>query len=91
LEYRPFAQIQHPKSQQFPIGKIEVRIDVVEGYIQGVRFYGNFTGQRDVAELEYELVGVRYDPQALRAALREIDIATYFGDLAETAFLNLLY
>jgi lipoate-protein ligase A len=79
------------KSQQFPIGKIEVRIDVVEGYIQGVRFYGNFTGQRDVAELEYELVGVRYDPQALRAALRERDIATYFGDLAETAFLNLLY
>ena len=51
----------------------------------------HFTGVRDVSELEEQLVGIRYDPEAIASALGNIDIRPYFGDLERTAIINLLY
>ncbi|MCI0393453.1 MAG: lipoate--protein ligase [Chloroflexi bacterium] len=79
------------KSEAFPAGKIEARIDVAGGRVQGIKFYGNFSGRRDVAELEALLVGVPYDREALAAALEGLDVGAYFGDLPPAALLNLLF
>lgn len=79
------------KSQRLPVGKIDVRIDVDKGRIQAVKIYGDFAGRRDVAELEAQLVGRRYDRDALAAALEDVDIVRYFGELPKRDFLALLY
>ncbi|HEX6383735.1 MAG TPA: lipoate--protein ligase [Anaerolineae bacterium] len=79
------------KSERFAVGKIDVRIDVDKGRIQALKIYGDFTGQRDVAGLEAQLIGVRYDRDALAAALADVDIAPYFGDLPTDDFLTVLY
>jgi len=79
------------KSERFPVGAIDVRMDVVGGVIRGIRIYGDFAGERDVIDLEEQLVGVRYDAESLKNALNQVDIRPYFGQLEKTAFINLLY
>lgn len=79
------------KSGRFPVGVIDARMDVESGTIQGIRIYGDFTGERDVIELEEQLVGIRYDPEAMASALSNIDIRPYFGELERTEFIDLLY
>jgi lipoate-protein ligase A len=79
------------KSGTFPTGKIDVRIDVVEGRIQGVKIFGNFAGRQDILDLESLLVGVQYEPEALAAALVDVNIEPYFGELGKDSFLALLY
>jgi len=79
------------KSERFPVGKLDVRIDVDKGRIQAAKIYGDFAGRRDVAGLEAQLTGLRYDPDALAAALEDVDIEPYFGKLPKADFLALIY
>lgn len=79
------------KSEQFPAGVIDVRIEVEGGRIENIRFFGNFAGLRDVGELEDQLLGVRYDVGALSAAVDRVDIKPYFGALSKADLLSLLY
>ena len=79
------------KSERLPAGKIDVRIDVAKGRIQTIKFYGDFSGRRNVAELEQRLVDVRYEPSALVEALRGVDIHLYLGELAKSELVELLY
>ena len=79
------------KSADFPVGKIDLRIDVVKGHINGLKIYGNFSGQRPIEGLEKLLLGVRYDPESLTAALTDVDVSQYFGDIDKDPFLELLW
>jgi lipoate-protein ligase A len=79
------------KSERFPAGVIDARIDVAGGRIESIRFYGDFAGLRDVAELEEQLLGVRYDASALSVAVKRIDVQPYFGELTKADLLKLLY
>jgi len=45
----------------------------------------------DVSEVESLLVGTKYDRTEIAAALKEIDIPTYFGGITEEDFLQLIY
>ncbi len=78
------------QKEKFPAGTIEAHIDVTKGRIQTIKFYGDFTGQRDVAELESFLVGMPYDRGALTAVFTEIDLNDYFGPVEKDAFLTFL-
>jgi lipoate---protein ligase len=79
------------KTERFPIGEIDARIDVQHGLIRAIRFYGDFFGQQDVADLEARLTGVRYTPEDLATALACTDIALYFSGLPCEDFLKFLY
>jgi lipoate-protein ligase A len=79
------------KSADTPAGRIDIRIDVDSGLIQDLKIYGNFSGKRQVAELEKLLVGVRYDRDHLADAIDEVDLQHFFGDLEKTDFLALLF
>ncbi len=77
-------------SHRFPIGTIDLGIDVKGGRIQAVKIDGDFAGRRRVIELEEKLVGLRYDREALAEALGAIDLGLYFGPLDQSAFFDLL-
>jgi len=79
------------KSERFPVGKIDVRINVEKGVITEIKIYGDFTGMLKVEKLEERLIGVRYDSNALASTLERVDLAGYFGKLEKTEFLTLLY
>lgn len=79
------------KTNRFPIGEIDARIDVKKGLIANIKFYGDFFNQEDVANLEQRLVGVRYDRAALTEALNGSDIAQFFVGLSMEEFLGFIY
>ncbi|MBN1486655.1 MAG: lipoate--protein ligase, partial [Anaerolineae bacterium] len=80
------------KSHRFPIGEIDVRIDVAQGKINGVQIYGDFLGgEHETQELADLLIGVPYETAAVTAALAAIDVATYFGPITNSDFIKLLF
>lgn len=79
------------KTARFPIGKVDAHIDVEEGQIRAIRLFGDFNGRESVTGLEAHLTGVPYDRERLMAALQEIDLNGYFGQMDAMTFIDLIY
>lgn len=79
------------KTHRFSIGEIDACIDVQKGSIRGIKIYGDFFGQREIAEIEQRLAGVRFDRKSLREALDPVDVSYYFGGLTNEELLRFLY
>ena len=80
------------KSRRFPgCGLIDVFLNVgKEGILQDVTFYGDFFGHEDPGDLANRLKGKLLEPTALRAALSEIDVSSYFHALSRDDLIDLL-
>jgi lipoate-protein ligase A len=89
--YGRSPQFNVQKSARFPAGKIDARIDVEEGRIRAIRLFGDFSGREDVAGLEAHLIGVPYDRPHLTAALTDVDLNAYFGQMDAATLIDLLY
>ncbi|MFD7524683.1 lipoate--protein ligase [Paenibacillus chitinolyticus] len=77
-------------SKRFPVGTIDVRMNLEEGRIGKMKIYGDFFGVKDVEEIERLLTGVKYDTQSLEQALEGTDITAYFGAVGKEEFIGLL-
>lgn len=79
------------KSGRFDgVGKIEAHVEVAHGRIQQIKFSGDFSGRREIADLELQMMGLRFDQRVLAAAFREFAIEDYFNNLTMEQFLGLL-
>lgn len=78
------------RAQRFPVGEIDVRLDVHGGRITGARFFGDFMGRAEVVELESRLQGLVYDRAVLAEALADVDVRQYFGEIDPADVLGLL-
>lgn len=85
----PKFDIQH--SHRFPVGTIDVRLDVAKGVIKNAKIYGDFFGWGEVADIERKLINVRYEKAALEEALNDVDIQHYFGNIEKDEFIQLIY
>jgi lipoate-protein ligase A len=78
------------RAQRFAVGEIDVRIDVREGLVAGVRFFGDYIGLEEVSGLERRLAGVRYDRESIEAALGGVELSAYFGPVERTELMALI-
>jgi lipoate-protein ligase A len=85
----PKFNLQH--SHRFPVGSIDVRLEVNKGTIENCKIYGDFFGVGDVNEIENKLKGCRYDKSELENALADMDTIYYFGNVSKEEFINLIY
>ncbi len=85
----PKFNLQH--SHRFPVGQIDVRLDVDKGVIENCKIYGDFFGVGDVSDIENKLKHVRYEKSELEAALNDVDTTHYFGNVTKEEFINLIY
>ncbi|MGG1676640.1 lipoate--protein ligase [Neobacillus sp. NRS-1170] len=85
----PKFNLQH--SHRFPVGSIDVRLEVNKGTIENCKIYGDFFGVGDVSELENKLKGVRYEKGEIDKVLIDIDTTYYFGKISKDEFINLIY
>ncbi|MCM3567816.1 lipoate--protein ligase [Neobacillus mesonae] len=79
------------QSHRFPVGSIDVRLEVNKGYIENCKIYGDFFGVGDVSEIEEKLKGIRYERNEIDKALADIHVAHYFGNITKEDFINLIY
>jgi lipoate-protein ligase A len=85
----PKFNLQH--SHRFPVGSIDVRLEVEKGIIENCKIYGDFFGVGEVSEIEDKLKGCRYERSELEKALHAVDTTHYFGKVSTEEFLNLIY
>lgn len=85
----PKFNLQH--SHRFPVGSIDVRLEVNKGLIENCKIYGDFFGVGDVSDIEAKLKGTRYEKGEIEAALAETDTTHYFGNVSKEDFINLIY
>ncbi|MFC7391718.1 lipoate--protein ligase [Scopulibacillus cellulosilyticus] len=85
----PSSNIQH--SHRFPIGQIDIRLNVERGMIRSCKIYGDFFGVGDVNDIEKRLTGIKYAKADIEEALNDVDIKHYFGEVAKEDFIQLVY
>jgi lipoate---protein ligase len=78
-------------SHRFPVGTIDVRLNVNRGMIEDVKIFGDFFGWGDIADIENKLKGVRYEKAAIIEALKDVNIQHYFGNIEKEDFIHLVY
>ncbi|MBW5445435.1 lipoate--protein ligase [Cohnella sp. CFH 77786] len=71
-------------------GTYDVRLNVEAGIIREAAVYGDFFGTGEVGEVTQRLIGVRYDRDAVREALADLDLKVYFGPVDREEWLSLL-
>lgn len=85
----PKFNLQH--SHRFPIGQIDIRLEVHKGQIDQCKIFGDFFGVGNVSDIERLLTGIKYEKTAIEDALSEIDIKHFFGNISKEEFIQLLY
>lgn len=78
-------------SRRFPVGSIDMRLEVNKGKIENCKIYGDFFGVGEVAELEQKLIGVRYDKESVASVLEDVDVQHYFGNVTKDDVLQLIF
>lgn len=85
----PKFNIKH--SHRFPVGGIDVRLQVEKGIVQDAHIYGDFFGVGDISEVEQAIAGSKYERASLEKAIAEIDIPKLLGGITTEEFLKLIY
>lgn len=85
----PKFNIKH--SHRFPVGGIDVRLQVENGIVQDANIYGDFFGVGDVSEIEQAITGSKYERASLDGAIAGIDIPKLLGGITTEEFLKLIY
>ncbi|AOH53858.1 lipoate--protein ligase [Peribacillus muralis] len=78
-------------SHRFPVGSVDIRLEVNKGIIENCKIYGDFFGVGEVADIELKLTGIRYEKDAISNALDQIDVQHYFGNVTKEEILTLIY
>lgn len=85
----PKFNMQH--SHRFPVGGIDVRLQVNKGIIEDIHIYGDFFGVGEVSAIEEQLKGVQYNRESITDALSTLDIPTILGGITTEEFVQLIY
>ena len=63
---------------KYPGGNVEFNLDVKDGIIKNIKFFGDFFGKEDVSFIEDELKNIKHSEDSIKAALKDINIDNYF-------------
>ncbi|MEC0092792.1 lipoate--protein ligase [Paenibacillus macquariensis] len=85
----PESNVKH--SKKFPVGIIDLRMNINEGRIHDIKIYGDFFGVGDVIDIENALHDKRYEEAEVREALSNLDMKHYFGNLTLDEFVGLVF
>ncbi|MFE4703712.1 lipoate--protein ligase [Peribacillus simplex] len=78
-------------SHRFPVGSVDIRLEVNRGIIENCKIYGDFFGVGEIEDIEQKLTGTRYEKEAISRVLDEIDVRHYFGNVTKEEILALIY
>ncbi len=88
--YGSSPSFNYKNYKRFPIGSIEVRLEIKNGNINECKIYGDFFGSEDISKLEQRIINLKYDKDFIYNSLKDIDIKRYFGNINLEDFINLL-
>lgn len=78
------------RKRKLPTGKVEANINVINNVIENVKFYGDFFGVKDVAELSEKLKNIRYDRESIKKVIDSVNINEYFMGVTNDEAIDVL-
>jgi len=78
-------------SSRFSGGKLECYLDVQNGIIQNNKIHGDFLSVKDIADIEIELNGKKYERETLADTLSKFDLISYFGSISLEEILSVFF
>ncbi|MCL1993833.1 MAG: lipoate--protein ligase [Spirochaetes bacterium] len=72
------------------VGEIEVRMEITDGYIGGIVFFGDFFSKKDLKELIDALIGIRTDGASISGVLENLRADDYFRNLRNEELVGLI-
>lgn len=78
------------RGKRFAQGKVEAWLNVVNGRIREVTFYGDFFSAGDPARVAAALVDLRHEHSELAAALACLDVSQHFGGISREELIEVL-
>lgn len=79
------------RSHRFDGGEIQVRMNVRDGIITDIKFFGDFMSVRDISEVEKQLKGQKFKNDAIKPALSKLNLKDYFGSISLEEIASLFY
>jgi lipoate-protein ligase A len=76
------------KSERFPAGKVEIRLDVEDGIIKSIKFYGDFFGGGEISDIEEKFIGIKYKEDEIKKILDTIDVEYYFSGISKDEIVH---
>lgn len=89
--YGHSPQFNIQRSRRFPIGEIDLRLQVEKGRIKNMKIYGDFLGKDAVEILENKFLNCRYHPIDIGQVMNSVSIEDFFGKLDKEDFTRLVY
>src|SRR5699024_11093057 len=72
--YGESANFDLERSERFEgVGTVEVKLNVDKGIITDIKMFGDFFGMGEIEDVEKELVGIKYEHDAIEDALEKVD------------------
>lgn len=87
--HSPKFNMKH--AHRFPIGKIEIQLQIERGYIKNAKIYGDFFGVKNVEEIEKALRKIRYTEEDVRAVFETFTLSDYFGTVTIEEIITMMF
>lgn len=78
------------RKNKFDFGIVDARLDVKNGHIASIKFFGDFLTHGEPFEVEKALLGVRYEQNDLKKALTQVDLTANLGQISAEDFAKFL-
>lgn len=78
------------KRKRFECGEVTAYLQVEKGRITGIKFYGDYFGSGESAEVEELLLGRKINRVELSTALSGVDLGRYFREMDTQEFVEFL-
>lgn len=78
------------KTNRFAFGQVDTRLNVKDGVIKEVKFFGDYLGHGDTSDIEKKLIGKKYKEEELLPILKKFNLNLYFGEITTEEFVKYL-
>ncbi|MBG9981329.1 lipoate--protein ligase [Facklamia sp. DSM 111018] len=78
-------------AKKFPFGFVDMRFKTHKVMIEDVKIYGDFFGLGEIEDVENALRGVKFEKNAVKEVLTNINLKQYLGDVTAEELVELIF
>lgn len=89
--YGSSPRYSYSKTTRFEWGVIELYMEIKQGVIEEIRFYGSYFFTIETSLLEKQLQGCAHTSNAIKERVQKINLSSYFSNITEEEFLSMFW